>query len=139
MVVLRFVDSHNQVAFLKKTEVKDGQIFHEIVDFLNHSYIRYALTVNPTIYSSHIKQFWRTGTALTLYEDDEDTPIPALSATVDGQVVYVIEKSLRRHLRLDESDGTLDMPNPEILAAISQIGYDTSNNLLTFNKVCFSP
>jgi hypothetical protein len=31
------------------------------------------------------------------------------------------------------------MPNTEILTAISQIGYDTSNNLLTFQKGCFSP
>ncbi|GJW48174.1 putative ribonuclease H-like domain-containing protein [Tanacetum coccineum] len=34
-----------------------------IVDFLNASLIKYALTVNPTIYTSCIKKFWSTAKA----------------------------------------------------------------------------
>nr|GEV32703.1 hypothetical protein [Tanacetum cinerariifolium] len=34
--------------------------FHQIVDFLKASHIRYALTVRPTVYVSHIRQFWST-------------------------------------------------------------------------------
>ncbi|GJR44916.1 hypothetical protein Tco_1313019 [Tanacetum coccineum] len=37
--------------------------FHEIIDFLNANQIRYALTVNPTMYTSYIQQFWETAKA----------------------------------------------------------------------------
>ncbi|GJZ89396.1 hypothetical protein Tco_0661178, partial [Tanacetum coccineum] len=39
--------------------------FAEIVDFLRGSNLRYALTTNPTIYDSLVKQFWQTATANT--------------------------------------------------------------------------
>ncbi|GJW38446.1 hypothetical protein Tco_0064291, partial [Tanacetum coccineum] len=42
------------------------EAFHQIVDFLNSSHLRYALTENPTIYVSLIQQFWNTATARTL-------------------------------------------------------------------------
>ncbi|GKB69232.1 hypothetical protein Tco_0930644, partial [Tanacetum coccineum] len=46
----KFVDTHNMVAFLSKPTESDR--FEQIVDFLNAQPIRYALTVNPTIYIS---------------------------------------------------------------------------------------
>ncbi|GJT08619.1 hypothetical protein Tco_0843081 [Tanacetum coccineum] len=55
---LKFAETHNLVVFLEKPEESDG--FEGIIDFLNASSIRYALTVNPTIYTSCIKQFWAT-------------------------------------------------------------------------------
>ncbi|GKD65473.1 hypothetical protein Tco_1307581 [Tanacetum coccineum] len=55
---LKFAKTHNLVAFLEKPEESDG--FEGIIDFLNASSIRYALTVNPIIYTSCIKQFWAT-------------------------------------------------------------------------------
>ncbi|GKA32471.1 hypothetical protein Tco_0718838 [Tanacetum coccineum] len=54
MSTLTFADTHNMVAFLEKPTESDG--FHEIIDFLNANQIRYALTVNPTIYTSCIEQ-----------------------------------------------------------------------------------
>ncbi|GJY71192.1 hypothetical protein Tco_0474895 [Tanacetum coccineum] len=41
---------------LEKPEESSG--FEEIIDFLNANQIRIALTVNPTIYTSCIEQFW---------------------------------------------------------------------------------
>nr|GEV11201.1 hypothetical protein [Tanacetum cinerariifolium] len=41
-----------------KSDASEG--FDQIIDFLNGSYIEYALTVNPTIYVSCIKQFWNS-------------------------------------------------------------------------------
>nr|GFA52344.1 hypothetical protein [Tanacetum cinerariifolium] len=55
-----FVDTHNMVAILTKSEASEG--FDQILDFLNGSYIKYALTVNPYIYVSCIKQFLNTVT-----------------------------------------------------------------------------
>ncbi|GJU39184.1 putative ribonuclease H-like domain-containing protein [Tanacetum coccineum] len=50
---LKFAETHNLVVFLEKPKESDG--FEGIIDFLNASSIRYALTVNPTIYTSCIK------------------------------------------------------------------------------------
>ncbi|GKC12339.1 hypothetical protein Tco_1009121 [Tanacetum coccineum] len=58
MSTLTFSDTHNMVTFLEKLDESDG--FHEIIDFLNANQIHYALTVNPTIYTSCIEQFWAT-------------------------------------------------------------------------------
>ncbi|GKA06911.1 hypothetical protein Tco_0686135 [Tanacetum coccineum] len=58
------------VAYLQKSE--GSERFHQIIDFLNTSHIQYALTENPTIYVSFIKQFWSTATAGT----KEGVPMP---------------------------------------------------------------
>ncbi|GJZ99655.1 hypothetical protein Tco_0672206 [Tanacetum coccineum] len=64
MATLKFADTHNLVAFLSKPTESDG--FEQIVDFLNAHPIRYALTVNPTIYISCIEQFWSTAKVKTI-------------------------------------------------------------------------
>ncbi|GJZ56652.1 hypothetical protein Tco_0611845 [Tanacetum coccineum] len=90
---------HNMVAYLKKPEGSEG--FHQIVDFLNASHIRYALTENPTIYVSHIEQFWYTATARTLDDGEQE-----LTATVDGKVKTINKSSVRKHLKLADNDVT---------------------------------
>ncbi|GJX68326.1 hypothetical protein Tco_0304053 [Tanacetum coccineum] len=55
---LKFADTHNLVAFLEKPTESEG--FEGIIDFLNANPIKYALTVNPAIYCSCVKQFWDT-------------------------------------------------------------------------------
>ncbi|GJZ80496.1 hypothetical protein Tco_0645490 [Tanacetum coccineum] len=67
------------VAYLKKTEGCEG--FHQIVYFLNAGHIRYALTENPTIYVSLIKQFWEIATARTLDNGEVE-----VTATIDDKV-----------------------------------------------------
>ncbi|GKB02217.1 hypothetical protein Tco_0830306 [Tanacetum coccineum] len=49
MTTLQFADTHNLVAFLAKPAESEG--FEQIVDFLNAHTIKYALTVNSTIYT----------------------------------------------------------------------------------------
>ncbi|GJT71325.1 hypothetical protein Tco_1030611 [Tanacetum coccineum] len=99
MANLEFYDTYNMVAYIKKPEESEG--FHQIVDFLNASHIRYAFIENPTIYVSLIKQFWETTTAKTL-----DNGEIKLTATTDGKVKIVTEASVRRHLQLADSDGS---------------------------------
>nr|GEX20921.1 hypothetical protein [Tanacetum cinerariifolium] len=55
-MVLTFADTHNMIIFLTKLDASEG--FDQIIDFLNASDIKYALTVNPNIYVSVIKKFW---------------------------------------------------------------------------------
>ncbi|GJS75683.1 putative ribonuclease H-like domain-containing protein [Tanacetum coccineum] len=60
------------------TKPFDGPGFAEIVDFLRGSNLRYALTANPTIYDSLVKQFWQSAIART----NEDGSLE-ISATID--------------------------------------------------------
>ncbi|GJX54734.1 hypothetical protein Tco_0283103 [Tanacetum coccineum] len=103
------------VAYLKKTEGSEG--FHQIVDFLNASHIQYALTKNPTIYVSPIQQFWQTATARTLDNGELE-----ITATIDGKVKTVTEVSIRRHIKLEDSDGISNLPTTEIFSQLALMG-----------------
>ncbi|GKA17206.1 hypothetical protein Tco_0697043 [Tanacetum coccineum] len=98
MARLEFYDKHNMVAYLIKFEGSEG--FHEIIDFLSRSHIKYALSESPTIYVSLIEQFWQNAT-LSTYEDG----VQAITATIDGRDKTIIEASLRRHLKLEDAEG----------------------------------
>ncbi|GJZ37664.1 hypothetical protein Tco_0583855 [Tanacetum coccineum] len=132
MANLEFNDKHNMVAYLEKSEGSEG--FHEIIDFLNNSHIKYALTKNPTIYVSFIKQFWRTATANTRTDGKVE-----LTATIDRHVKTITEASLRRHLKLEDNDGVPSLPNSEIFEQLALMGYATDSDKLTFQKGNFSP
>ncbi|GJV63163.1 hypothetical protein Tco_1473991 [Tanacetum coccineum] len=97
MANLEFCDKHNMVAYLKKPTGSEG--FQEIVDFLNGSHIRYALTKNPTIYVSLIEKFWQTATVRTVDNGEQE-----ITATVDGKEFTITEASVRRHLQLADVD-----------------------------------
>ncbi|GJY88416.1 hypothetical protein Tco_0503044 [Tanacetum coccineum] len=122
MANLEFCDTHNMVVYLQKTEGSEG--FHQIVDFLNTSHIKYALTENPTIYVSLIQQFWQTDTANTL-----DSGEIQITATIDGKVKLVFEASIRRHLKLEDSDGITTLPNIEIFEQLALMSSPTHTNV----------
>ncbi|GKD46540.1 hypothetical protein Tco_1271185 [Tanacetum coccineum] len=83
MVALKFASSHNMVAFLDKPTESDG--FEQIVDFLNAHPIKYALTVNLTIYTSCIDQFWATVKGKDFFV--RDTPLfPSMIVQAQEQV-----------------------------------------------------
>ncbi|GJZ47274.1 hypothetical protein Tco_0601106 [Tanacetum coccineum] len=103
------------VAYLKKPEGSEG--FHQIVDFLNASHIRYALIENPTISVSLIKQFWETATTRTLDNGEIE-----LTATIDGKVKIVTEASVKRHPQLVYSNGISSLPTTEIFEQLSLMG-----------------
>ncbi|GKD48149.1 hypothetical protein Tco_1277125 [Tanacetum coccineum] len=114
MTALKFVDSHNMVAYLERPT--DSDDFTEIVDFLNPNLIRYALTVNPTIYVSCIEQFWSTAKAQTI---NEETQIHAL---VDGKKIVITESSVRRDLQFANEDGTDYLPTITIFENLKLMG-----------------
>nr|GEY65295.1 hypothetical protein [Tanacetum cinerariifolium] len=97
MARLQFCDYYNMVAILEKGEFNTD--FHPMVDFIAASPLRYALTVKPTIFVSHIRQFWSTARIETT---DEGIHI---LATVDGIQRTVSESSLKRNLKLRDEDG----------------------------------
>ncbi|GKA55074.1 hypothetical protein Tco_0754023 [Tanacetum coccineum] len=106
------------VAFLDKPTESAG--FEEIVDFLNAHQIRYALTVNPTIYVSCIEQFWSTAKAKTI---NEETQIHAL---VDGKKIVITESSVRRDLQLADENGIDCLLNTTIFENLALMGLKTT-------------
>ncbi|GJX51110.1 hypothetical protein Tco_0277955 [Tanacetum coccineum] len=124
MANLDFCDKHNMVAYLQKSEGSEG--FHQIIDFLTTSHIRYALTESPTIYVSLIEQFWQTASASTLENGDME-----ITATIDGKVKVVSEASIRRHLKLEDFDGISTLPTSEIFEQLALIGAPSTSQLPT--------
>ncbi|GKA96016.1 hypothetical protein Tco_0818111 [Tanacetum coccineum] len=91
MANMDFCDKHNMVAFLQKPT--GSEEFHQIVDFLAGSHIKYALTTNPTICVSLIEQFWQAVTVDTINDGEQQ-----LTVTVDGKIIAITKASVRRHL-----------------------------------------
>ncbi|GJZ48398.1 putative ribonuclease H-like domain-containing protein [Tanacetum coccineum] len=91
--------------------------FAEIVDFLRGSNLRYALTTNPTIFDSLVKQFWQTATAKTLADGTLE-----LHATIDTIVYTITEASIRNKLQLANISGITMLPNNEIFEGMGHMG-----------------
>ncbi|GJW35677.1 hypothetical protein Tco_0058597 [Tanacetum coccineum] len=107
------------VAYLKKPEGSEG--FYQIVDFLNVSHIRYALTENPIILMFLHKQFLaKLATARTLDNGEIE-----LTATIDGTGKTVTEASVSRHLQLADADGISSLPTTEIFEQLSLMGQES--------------
>nr|GEU88547.1 hypothetical protein [Tanacetum cinerariifolium] len=99
MARLEFYDYHNMVAILEKSE--HNVYFHPIVNFVEASPLRYALTFKPTVYVSHIRQFWSTAMIETTKKGTK------ILAIVDGILRTVSESSIRGNLKLkDEGEGS---------------------------------
>ncbi|GJT75262.1 hypothetical protein Tco_1041987 [Tanacetum coccineum] len=111
---LKFANTQNLVAFLEKPTESEG--YYEIVDFLNANSIKYALTVNPTIYCSCIKQFWDTVKAKTVNGEVQ------LQALVDKKKVIITESTIRRDLQLEDAEETECLPTTTIFEELTRIG-----------------
>ncbi|GJU76251.1 hypothetical protein Tco_1273321 [Tanacetum coccineum] len=92
-----FINTSIKVAFLDKPEESEG--FKQIINFLNASSIRYALTMNPTIYTTCIKQFWATTKVKKVNEECQ------IQDLVDKKRVIITEKSVRSDLMLEDAKG----------------------------------
>ncbi|GKA94528.1 hypothetical protein Tco_0816566 [Tanacetum coccineum] len=88
-------------------------------DSLNASSIRYALTVNPTIYTSCIKQFWATAKAKTINGEVQ------IQALVDRKKAIITETSVRRDLQLKVAKGTECLSNATIFEQLTLMGAKT--------------
>nr|GFA24057.1 hypothetical protein [Tanacetum cinerariifolium] len=125
-----FADTHNVVAILEKSDAAKG--FEQIIDFLSGSYIHYALTVNPYIYISCIKQFWNTASV------KRSGDVTRLQALVDKKKIVISEVVIREIMQLDDAEGIVCLLNEEIFAGLAQMGYEKPSTKLTFNKGFFS-
>ncbi|GKB39562.1 hypothetical protein Tco_0884504 [Tanacetum coccineum] len=106
---------------LVRVKIHDGNAFwNEIGVNAGVSNLIYALTVNPTIYTSCIKQFWATAKVQT---DNEEVQIQAL---VDGKKVIITETSVRQALHLKDAKGTDCLPTATIFVELERMGVKTT-------------
>ncbi|GKE40004.1 hypothetical protein Tco_1463409 [Tanacetum coccineum] len=121
---MRDVVSSKTERELVRIKIDDGNAFwNEIEVKTGNSKVntaRYALTENPTIYVSLIKEI-------------------ELTATIDGKVKIVTEASVRRHIQLADYDGISSLPTTEIFEQLSLMGYVSTFDKLTFQKGQVSP
>nr|GEW32979.1 putative reverse transcriptase, RNA-dependent DNA polymerase [Tanacetum cinerariifolium] len=103
--------------------------FHQILDFVKASHIRYALTINPTVCVSHIRQFWSAARNETKNEGTK------ILATVDGKPRTISESSIRRNLKLNDEEGISSLPDEALLENLALMGYNIlPNQKFTFQK-----
>ncbi|GJZ05872.1 hypothetical protein Tco_0539665 [Tanacetum coccineum] len=131
MAALKYRDEHNRIGFLEKP--KGSTDYHQVIDFLLDSHIRYAIVTDPLIYDSLITQFWSTASL----RSSELGP-PAIVATIDGTPYTITESLVRSQLQLHDEGGIVDMPIPDIFLGMDNLGYPTEGKL-TFHKNKFSP
>ncbi|KAI3774050.1 hypothetical protein L1987_48593 [Smallanthus sonchifolius] len=81
--------------------------YHDLIKYLKHSKVYFALTINPVIYEAYIRQFWES-TALSAVNGVE-----MIKATVNGQEFSISEGSIRTHLRSSSSESSSDDYNNE--------------------------
>ncbi|GKB09887.1 hypothetical protein Tco_0843810 [Tanacetum coccineum] len=94
-----------------------------------------ALTECPTLYASPIEQFWQT-TSLSTTKDG----VRGITATIDRKVkIFVSEASIKRHLKLEDSEGLKTLTTAKKFKQLALLGYVITSNSLTFQKGHFSP
>nr|GFA05303.1 glutamic acid-rich protein-like [Tanacetum cinerariifolium] len=125
-----FAESHNMVAILKKSDAAEG--FEQIIDFLSGSYINHALTVNPHVYISCIKQFWNT--AVVKRSGD----VTMLQALVDKKRIVITEEVVCEILQFNDAEGVICLPNEEIFAGLARMGYEKPTSWNEFSSAMAS-
>nr|GFC29261.1 hypothetical protein [Tanacetum cinerariifolium] len=96
------------------------------------SYINHALTVNPHVYISCIKQFWNTAAV------KRSGDVTRLQALVDKKRIVITEEVVREILQLNDAEGVDCLPNEDIFAGLARMGYEKPSTKLTFYKAFFS-
>ncbi|GKC24161.1 hypothetical protein Tco_1026311 [Tanacetum coccineum] len=100
---------------------------------MNANQIHYALTVNPTIYTSCIEQFWATAKAKSVNGERQ------LQALVDKKKVSITKTSIRSDFHLEDAGGTDCLLTATIFEELARMGYEKPSQRLTFYKAFFSP
>ncbi|GJW29786.1 hypothetical protein Tco_0046661, partial [Tanacetum coccineum] len=94
-------------------------------------HIKYVLTETPTIYVSLIHQFWETASASTSENGEME-----ITATINVRIKTVTEASIRRHLKLEDSDGIPTLPNAKNFEKLALMGDEGSLTLNELTVLC---
>nr|GFA75564.1 putative ribonuclease H-like domain-containing protein [Tanacetum cinerariifolium] len=77
----------------------------------------YALTANPTINASLVRQFWGSASKVSIPDG-----VKGLEATIDGTSYTINEASIRSALQLDDLNAVDRLTNAEIFDGLRAIG-----------------
>nr|GEY55232.1 hypothetical protein [Tanacetum cinerariifolium] len=110
-----FSKTHNLIAYTEKPTKSKG--FAQIIDFLNGSSVKYALTASLIIYTSCIKQFLISAKVKTVNDEVR------IQALVDGKRVNIKESSIKCTLRLDDAKGTSCLTNIKIFKGLAKMRF----------------
>nr|GEY16057.1 hypothetical protein [Tanacetum cinerariifolium] len=123
---------HTTIYIDNSSTIYASEGFEQILDFLNASVINYALTINPTIYVSCIKQFWSSVSIKKM------NAVMRLQALIDRRKVIITDDAVRQALHLDDAESIACFPNEEIFAELARMGYEKPSTKLTLYKAFFS-
>nr|GEU43175.1 ribonuclease H-like domain, reverse transcriptase, RNA-dependent DNA polymerase [Tanacetum cinerariifolium] len=105
---------------LKLEKPSESEGFEQIIDFLNAKPIRYALTMNPTVYALCVKQFWTISKVKKVNGQEQ------IQTLVDKQKVIITEESIRHDLKFDNAEGTACLSNDTVFEELARMGAKTS-------------
>ncbi|GKB95768.1 hypothetical protein Tco_0981905 [Tanacetum coccineum] len=97
----------------------------QIYSYLVCTSLRYALTHNPTIYDSLVKQFWQTAIVRTLANGNQQ-----LVASIDSKEYIITEASVKSKLQLADSTGIHNLSDVEIYAGLATLWYVTEGDII---------
>ncbi|KAI3795249.1 hypothetical protein L1987_37898 [Smallanthus sonchifolius] len=127
----KFSPYDNLTACLIKGKKSEG--FDDMIDFLCRSKIHHALTVNPTIYTFHMEDFWSSA----MYSTDQGTP--QIRGTVDGKEMIITEAKLSQHLKLQDEGDAISYPRDVYMRTFVSIGYTGNQTEYTIEKALMGP
>nr|GEU51472.1 copia protein [Tanacetum cinerariifolium] len=105
-----YIDNESTILYSEKSKKPtESEGFEQIIDFLKASYVKYLLTVNPTVYTSCIEHFWATAKVKNVNEEAQ------IQAIVDKKKVIITKASIRRDLRFEDKGGVACLSNEVIL------------------------
>ncbi|GJS24887.1 hypothetical protein Tco_0453519 [Tanacetum coccineum] len=88
--------------------------------FLELLLLRYAVTVNPTIYNTCIEQFWAIAKVKTVNGERQ------IQALVDKKRVIITKTSIRSDLKLEDAEGTDCLPIATIFVKLERMSAKTT-------------
>ncbi|GKA80808.1 putative ribonuclease H-like domain-containing protein [Tanacetum coccineum] len=103
-----------------------------VLAYTKSSHGLYALTHNPTIYDSLVKQFWQTATVRTLANGTQQ-----LVASIDSKEYTITEASVRSKLQLADATGIHNLSDADIYAGLATLGEsmkEKSTDFVTLTK-----
>nr|GEV93795.1 hypothetical protein [Tanacetum cinerariifolium] len=93
--------------------VANDEIQFSAVSLTYYCYVKYALTINPTVYTSCIKQFWSTTKVKNVNGEAQ------IQAQLDKRKVIITEASIRRDLRFKDEGGVDCLSNEVIFEQLT--------------------
>ncbi|GJU43176.1 hypothetical protein Tco_1200442 [Tanacetum coccineum] len=111
---------------LVRIKIDDGNAFWNEIEVKSRN--SKVSTARALLSTAGHYLFWHTATASTLDNGEME-----ITATIDEKVKIVIEASIKRHLKLEDSDGISNLPTTKIFKQLALMGIPA----LRLSPFCF--